>query len=230
MSAVKALAYAAVAYTIGHEILSVAGGIADPTPIADQPVESWKAFFEDVKSSPALKIGVQFVALAYLGQDFIEASRGPELRSEKLEVFGSPMVKNAAVGAVATLVGAQIATAALTVGPFYAPLVTDGIDAFISSLPTTPEARQAVLHDVESPFSLHAIAVFTAYRYVRHDFVPEALRGALTGLKSLGAALVRDRSSGFDLGEVRRRLEAHDPQQGGQSDVEKTDFNPSPMR
>lgn len=228
MGVVKALAYAAVTYTIGHEIVAAVGNAIDPAPVT-QVADTWKEFFEGIKSSPALKIGVQFVALAYLGQDFINARKDARLRSDKIEVFGSPIVKGVAVGSVATLVGAQIATAALTVGPFYAPLVTDGIDAFMRSLPVTPEAQQKLFDDVESPFSLHAIAVLTAYRYVRHDFVPDAVKGGLSGLQAIGKALAHDRSSGLDFSAILLRGDQPSEGRGGQASPESTDFSPSPF-
>lgn len=224
MDVVKAMAYAAVTYSIGHEIIEVANAIANPAPVVADAADSWKAFFEGIKTMPALKIGVQFVALAYLGQDLMNSRKPSSLRSGKIEVFGSPMVKSLAVGSVAALVGSQIATAALTVGPFYAPLVTDGVDAFLGSLPMSPEAREAVFNDVESPFSLDAIAVFAAYRYVRHDFIPAAVKGALCNIRSMAASVVADCKDGIGFEDTERQTTTPAVPGGRQHVVENTDF------
>lgn len=181
MAVVKAFAYTAIVYSIGQDVVSAVQGMA-AAPVVEHPPQTWKDFFDGLKSLPALRIGVQFVALVYLGQDFIEMAKPRSLRSRKVEVFRNPLAKGVAVGSVATVVGAQVASAALTVGPFYQPLLSDGFDAFMRSLPVTDEARQAIYADVESPFSFHALAVFTAYRYVREDFVPRPVRKAASGI------------------------------------------------
>nr|WP_250808010.1 hypothetical protein [Neorhizobium tomejilense] len=226
MDAVKVMTYAAVTYSVGHEIMDFGIGLMNPAPLDAVHIDSWKALFDGIRSAPTLRIGVHLVALAYLGQDVVNSLRPGLLRSEKLEVFGTSAMKKVAIGSVATLVGAPIASAVLTVGPFYAPLVTDGLEAFVSSLPATDEARAALTRDLESPFNLQTLAVFAAYRYMRHELVPETFKGWIIDLRSAIGSVMGDRSSG-----IRVQLpEDEEPEVSGQYLNKTPDFKRSPGR
>jgi hypothetical protein len=108
--------------------------------------------------------------------------KSPKLRSDNLDIFNTPSLKAVALGSVATVVGAQIASTAALVGPFYAPLLTGGVEAFVNEYAKSEAAQQGVLTGSGSPFSLHAVAVFSAYRYMREDLKPSAVLGATAGL------------------------------------------------
>lgn len=207
LKAAKVFAYAAIAWTAGHGVMEAASVVADPSPLDSSALDSWKGFFDALKSSTSLKLAVELVALGYLGRDIRRSDSNERLRGKDIKVFGSPAVKTLGLAAVGTLIGAQIGAAAATVGPFYAPLANEGWDAFLASLPATPEARAAIYGEVQSPFSFHALAVYLVYRYSRDEIIREGVdvRGRVASL----ASALRERAPSAD--EMMRRIASRAP-------------------
>lgn len=173
----KSLAFVAISAAAGQDIYHVASNLIGPVHPHPQ-INGWQDLIDAIRAYDPFRITVELTAAAFLASDLFSTSNKGKLRSKSIEIFETPALRKASLMTVSLMLGASLANTYSIVAPYYTPLLTHGVDAFLANLPQTDEGNASAFSLMKSPFDFHALALYTAYRYYRGDILLKPLTGA----------------------------------------------------